>query len=54
MVGEKAINTKVMDVKRRSMAICTGSYESHRYSTSDFTLSEKRKKPAHGLSRRGL
>lgn len=54
MVGERAINKKVMDVKRGRVAICTGPYESHGSSTLDFTLSEKRKKPTHGLSRSGL
>ena len=54
MVGERAINKKVMDVKRGSVAFCTGPYESHGSSTLDFTLSEKRKKPTHGLSRSGL
>ena len=54
MVGERAINKQVMGVKRGSVAVCTGPYESHGSSTLDFTLSEKRRKPAHGVSRSGL
>lgn len=42
MVGEKAINKKVVDVEWGSVAICVESWESHKYSPLGFTLREKR------------
>lgn len=54
VVGEEVINRKVMDVEWGSVAICGESCESRGFSTLVFTLREKRKKPVHGLSRRGL
>ena len=45
---------KVMGVKWGSVAVCTGPYESHGSSALDFTLSEERRKPSHGVSRSGL
>lgn len=42
MVGEKAINEEIMDIKWGSVVVCIGSYASHRYSALDFTLRRER------------
>lgn len=43
-----------MGVEWSNAAIYVEFYESRKCNTLDFILSEKRKKPVHGLSRRGL
>lgn len=47
MVGERAINKKVMDVKRGNVAICTGPRESHGSVLWIYSEREE-KKPTHG------